>query len=489
MDQEKKTISCQPSYDRMLPIWTQLYITTELGQTGVKNAGETYLPKTEGQVEDGNDGTVRYDAYKKRATYYNFCSKTIKKAMGLMHSKTGVIQLPEKLDKWIESITIDGEDIYSLSRDINSQQLLYGRIGLLLDYSEKGQFPHVVKYSADSILVWNEIVVNGSKKLQFVLLDESGDVFNSESKTFEKKDQFRLLALGRGEIFEYYYSVLLDERTWITWDIDSPDQSHEEFRIFKNPKTIDYIPFTVANIKTTTMEIEKPLLVELSDLSLSAYRADAEYRQGLYLQAFALLFLIGFSTKKMENTKVRSDGFIHSDNKDAKVGYANASADGLGEMRLSLEALKRESEGNGIVISDKEGVESGKALTTRITLQTSDLRELALTSAEAINKLLKWGLEWMGSPNICKYTPNLDFNQEKLSPRDYLDLWNVAVGGGISLKNVYRWALRNDMAIEDTYEDWLVDIQESLSILGFSFGGAEYDKGEGNEADDNSNEE
>ncbi len=478
MNTKPINIECNPKYDEMVSVWTQLYITTELGQTGVKARGEEYLPMTEGQKEDFKEGNgiKRYTAYKTRATYYNFCAKTIKKAMGLMHSKDATVQLPENIKEWAESITIDGEDIHSLNRDINSSQLLYGRIGLLLDVTEKTKYPHVVKYSADSILVWRESVIDGIKKPEFVLLDESGYEFNMETKKFEYKEQFRLLALANNMgTKKVFYTVVLDAKEWGSWDIENPDIDYEGLTVVKTPKKISYIPFVVANIKTSTMAIEKPLLVELSDLSLSAYRADAEYRQGLYLQAFALLYFIGFSDKKLKENGVRSDGYVSTENAKAKIGYANASADGLGEMRMSLESLKVESEGNGIVISDKEGVESGKALTTRIMLQTSDLKEISLTCEESINRILKWGAEWMGVEGVCRFSANLDYNQEKLLPRDYLDLWNVSVGGGISLRNVYRWALQNDMAVEDTYEEWLENIQESLNVLGFSFGGADYD--------------
>lgn len=459
------SVERHPEYDKFYPLWEQLFVTTVLGEDGVKKAGTKYLPMTEGQIEDGDEGKLRYESYKTRALYYNFCQQTIKKAMGLLHSKSASLVCSEKMQRWTESMTIDGEDIHSLARDISTEQLLLGRMGLLLDYpKEKSELPYVVKYSADAILCWQEKIENQTKKLRFVLLDDSYVEFNDTSKNYEEKESFRLLALDKKG---YYYTVTLSAKEWSVWDIDNPNEKDFDVVYPQMPRSINFIPFVPVNIKTTTMKIEKPLLVELSNLSISAYRADADYRQGLYMQAFALLYMLGISEKEIKEKGVRSDGFVSSPRADAKVGYASAPADGIEEMRMSIEAIKKESEGNGIVINDKEGVESGTALKTRISLQTSDLREINSTAGEAIYKILKMAQLFLGDKNPLSYDPNLDFDQEKATTQEYLNLWNVCLAGGTSLRNVYYWAYKNDMAVEPTYETWLANNQESMTILGF----------------------
>jgi hypothetical protein len=484
---KKVSINCHPDYDKMYPIWQQLYVTTVLGEAGVKLAGELYLPKTEGQVEDKEDGTLRYNAYKARAIYYNFCQQTIKKAMGIIHTKDGVLVAGKKVTEWTKAMTIDGEDIQSLARDISSAQLLLGRLGLLLDYpATKSSVPYVTKYSADSMLCWEEGMIDNKKKLKWILLDDSHTEFDPETKEYVDKESFRLLALDKEG---RYYSVVLDAKEWSLWDIENPsNQSIANEVVYpKMPKILDFIPFVPVNVKTTTMSMDKPLLVELSNLSLSAYRNDADYRQGLYHQAFSLLYMTGVNEDKMKKKGIRSDGCAITENDKAKIGYASAPADGLTEMRMSLEGIKAESEGNGIVINDKEGVESGTALKTRISLQTSDLREINLTAGEALNKILNMAKKCLGDTGEISYTPNLDFDQEKATTQEYLNLWNVCMAGGTSLKNVYLWAFKNNMAMEPTYELWLANIQETMSVLGYTPQGSSEDGDNKKSEKDNEN--
>ena len=55
------------------------------GEREIKEAGETYLPRTEGQMADPQFGARRYEAYKSRANYFNYFFSTAATMLGILH--------------------------------------------------------------------------------------------------------------------------------------------------------------------------------------------------------------------------------------------------------------------------------------------------------------------------------------------------------------------------------------------------------------------
>ena len=454
-----------PKYAEFYPLWRQIYETVELGEKGVKKAGEEYLPKTEGMLKNDKDET-RYNAYKKRAIYRNFCDTTVKKAKGLMHSKNAVINLEnnKELEYLKTNASVKGEGLESLLRNINDHQIQYSRVGLLADFPEDfSREPRIALYDAFSIIDWlEEKDSTGKFYLRFVLLDESGYEYDFTENKYKEKDKFRLLALADTDNGKVYYSKVFDNKKREGWNLKNPDWNDPGLTVFKiGGKTIDYIPFRVANIRNTGMNPENPLLIEQSNLAVHCYQNDADYRALLRLQAFALLVFKGVPKDEIEKQGVQADGYTVIENKDGSAGYESADGAGLQEMRLAIETIKQEADDSGIVINDKMGVESGKALTTRIALKTSDLRDIAITGAEALQDCLLFIAKWLGLDVVPSIIPNLDFKQETEEPRSLNEMAQVVQAQLMGLKNFYLYGYENNWFKEETFEEWNTNRQET----------------------------
>ncbi len=455
MDTETQ-ITPNPNYTAMLPLWKQMHDTVEKGEIAVKEAGEEYLPKTDGQRQDTNTGSKRYKAYKQRAVYINFGKRTIKKALGLMHHKDYTVKLPESMSYLKESFTISGDSLTSFARDLNREQLIKSRAGLLVDFSssEIEAKPYIVPYFAEAIVDWNEL---DDKSLEFVLLNETRLEFNRESKTWEKVAKYRLLGLAtsinEAEYLEpTYYSAVITPKEWEGFDLDNPI---DVIVPTIQGKPLNKIPFTFCNATNTYAELQAPVMIDQSNLSLAYYRGDADYRQAIYFQAFAILVLAGFNKDEIEaQGGIQVDGALISSQDGAKASYAQTNGSGLQEMRMSLDTLKKESEREGIVITDKDGVESGKAIATRITLQTSDLLEIAKTGGEAIQKSLEIIAEWLEVKEEVQAIPNSDFNLENEQPRSVFEMWQVLKENGLSIEDYYLWLRKNNYTDFKTFEEW-----------------------------------
>ncbi len=136
---------------------------THEGERTIKDKGEVYLPMTSGQVQDGinanQPGRVAYDAYKKRGSFPDLVRSAVEAMVGVMHHKPPVIELPASMEPMLEMATLQGESLFMLLRRINEQQLISGRIGLLLDVPDGaviGTKPYIASYIAESILNWDD---------------------------------------------------------------------------------------------------------------------------------------------------------------------------------------------------------------------------------------------------------------------------------------------------------------------------------------------
>jgi hypothetical protein len=125
-----------PQYSEFILDWLTMRDTYR-GERIVKEKGELYLPPTAGMQADGmltkQPGRQAYDSYKLRAVYHDFVSDAVEAMIGMMHSKPPTIELPKALEPMMERATINGEGLAHLLRRINEQQLITGRLGLLLD--------------------------------------------------------------------------------------------------------------------------------------------------------------------------------------------------------------------------------------------------------------------------------------------------------------------------------------------------------------------
>lgn len=448
-----------PSYNEAYNNWIQLYDTAEKGTSRVKYKGITYLPKTEGMAKDVDE--TRYNTYKTRALYRNFCDTTIKKAKGIMHSIDPYFKLNgSDLKYLLDSASVHGQSLKSLLCNINDQQLLYGRVGMLADFPINGsRQPKIALYNCFSIINWlEEKDENGAMFLRFVMLDESGYVYDYKTNTYIDTKKYRLLGLTESPVYgKVYYSKVFDTMSIGDFNIKEPKdfKTDETIRIFTlGGKTIDYIPFVVANIKNTKMSIESPLLLEQSNHAINCYQNDADYRAAIRLQAFSLLVFTGATRAEIDKHGVQSDGYTVLESPDANAHYEGVNGAGLQEMRMGIDALKQEANDSGIVINDKQGVESGKAIKTRIALKTSDLRDIAIYGAEALQKTLGYIAKWLGVSEMPIVEPNLDFTQETDEPRSLFEMVQCAQAGFMPPEDLYKYGKDNKWYHEPTFKEW-----------------------------------
>ena len=459
--------STHPTYAAMLADW-QLMRDSYMGERAVKARGVTYLPATPGQMLDGmtkatEAGYIAYEAYKLRAVFPDYVSEAVERYIGLLHQKEATIELPPQLEDMREKATVDGESLMALLRRINEQQLVTGRLGLMLDFPQNPDpskpLPYIAMYFGEAIRNWDESAdgrgVNG---LVLVVLDESGPVRQPDFE-WTQEERYRVLMLGpetpaqtdgnteapddptEGVGLKQYRQqvyAIKDAPNGVNFDTMAIPQ----FR----GKTLDELPFVFVNSKDIIAEPDNPPLLGLGRLCMTIYRGEADYRFSLFLQGQQTLVTIG---TVYQDGEVKSGDDVLRVGAGARIGmdtngdakYIGIGADGLAPQSEALTADRKMAEAQaGTMIAPTAGrQESGDALTARVAAQTASLTQIAKAGALALENLLKIAAKWVGAdPEKVKVTPNLEFAPVLVTGQEATQLMSArAMGLPLSLESIH----------------------------------------------------
>jgi hypothetical protein len=475
-----------PEYINRVGEWIQMQDTFD-GERAVKQKRLDYLPATEGMVQDGmqtpsSPGWRDYEAYLLRAVFRNFVRDAVKAMVGIIHNKPAIVTVPPRLDGILKRATIQGETMQQLVRRILVAQLLKGRIGLLVD-APTGQdvdkvLPYIAVYDAERIINWDAGHLNeGVNVLQLVVLDESG--YRREGFTWKEERKYRVLTKGIPESLESGWETPLPDDDY-SLCIKVNDSSMPTSADFLTPQiggvTLKDIPFIFVGANDCVPEPEVPPLLDLSNLALAIYRAEADYRQTLYLQGQQTLVLIGVEADDTEGEaplRIGNKGVIQMrQGSDAK--YIGVSSTGLSEMRQSLENDKNDADAQGVafLMGDQSPAASGEAGRVRIAARTTTLSSVAQTCETALERALQICAEWVGEdPTSVKVEIPKDFADQTVQGAMLLAIMQAKqLGLPLSLQSLHRLMRANDMT-ELTFDEENDQIEaESETMLGTMVG-------------------
>lgn len=446
-----------PKYSEFLPDW-RLVRDAYAGERKVKEAGTLYLPATPGQIldgmEDGRPGRAAYNAYRMRAQFPDLVSGAIESIIGIMHSKPPKIEVPAKLEPMLERATVRGESAAVLLRRINEAQLTTGRFGLLLDVPDGAPvtaLPYIATYEAEDIINWDDSRSDEStlKMPNLVVLDES-EHERGEDFTWEYKKKYRVCSIGPARedtLRGIYQTGLFDGEQ------DKFDQS-AMVEPSLGGRRMEMIPFQIINSKDLVLDPDDPPLLGLSQLCMSIYRLDADYRQALFMQGQDTLVVIGYIGEEGKATRVGAGAKIDLPmGGDAKFIGTNSA--GLPEMRQAIESNFKQAAEMGGKLIDTVGrsAEAAEALRIRVSARTATINSIAITGAKGLESVLRMAAVWVGAnPEEVTVEPNLDFADTNFEGRSLVDLMTAkSMGLPLSLESIH-WTLRERNLTEFDFE-------------------------------------
>ena len=461
-----------PDYNAMSDDYRQMR-DTHAGQRTVKTAGSLYLPATAAQILDGaaqntEPGRSAYTSYVTRSIFPEHVQDAANTFVGILNREPYTVEVPSRMEDILENATRQNETMPQLIRRIHEAQLLYGRIGLLLDVDDSN-LPHIVTYSAEAIQNWDDARAYeaGRDQLSFVVTGEDAWVRGMEGvANFDWTVQTR------------YRALYLDENgAYSTFTEQDGTQSPAIVPTFGG-RSLNYVPFTFIGA-TDLVSTPGPIpLLGISNAAISIYRGEADFRQTLHMLGQDTLVMTGVAPgtdlDEDEPTRIGSGAKIElPEGGDAKFIGINSA--GLPEQRRALEDDYKRSiaMGSRLLENTTSQAESGEALRIRVAAKTTTLQAVALTSAAGLEQCLKQMAEWVGAdPNEVTVIPNTDFTEESASPEQALKMIEARNAGlPISLRSIHDWAAKNEFT-QKTFEEELKQIQEDAQITSMIEAGA-----------------
>lgn len=457
-----------PSYDEHREDWEDCR-NFYAGPRKVRDAGEKYLPATDGMRLDGlgnesngkaKTGQLAYDAYRRRARVPDYVKEAVEVITGLLHQKEAIIELPPQLEYLRERASVNGEPLTALHRRVTVEQISTGRLGLLVDMPKNPPpsqpHPYIALYATEAIINWDDNTETDELgKLNLVVLDESG---RKRIEDFNWKDvkKYRVLQLGEpleNETEGLYKSGVFSDDTnglsYIEADMSAP---------MLRGKSLDFIPFTFINSKDLLAEPDEPPLKGLVELCIGIYQSEADYRQNLYMQAQDTLVVSGGVRNptglpgEPEALRVGAGSRIDLDQGgDAK--YIGVAADGLQEQRTAIENDRKRAQvkAGELIQNNGSQMESGQALSTRFNAQTATLNQLAWAAAGGLQNSLRQIAVWMGAdPLAVKVTPNTEFIDFQLDGANFKAIMEAKdMGFPISEESLHALAADRGLTVMD----------------------------------------
>lgn len=354
------------------------------GEEEVKAQGEELLPKLGGQTPE------QYDAYNKRARYFNSFAKTVKGHVGLAMRKPVVIRSTDGMEEINNNIDRKGSDIRGYMKAILTEILSVGRAGTLVDYTKtdssatladvQDDRPYWTHYSTEDILDWE--FVDGN--LVYLVLREFIAKRGLQSAS---EDDYRYRIC---EVVDKVYKQTLYEGT---------KDTGEEIVITVNGSSISFIPFVFHQIDFSE-NVEDGPLEDLVDLGFAYFRLKADHMHGLHFVALPTPYITGSDGDDDDPKAIKTIGperIWHIPNIESTVGMLEFTGAGLSAIKDELDGMKDEMAILGSRVLLPEIAENtATAAKLRSLSETSDLASLVIVLLRQLNRIYAFTSLWAG---------------------------------------------------------------------------------------------
>lgn len=418
----------------MLPKYTRIRDCVD-GEDRVKAKGEIYLPKPHVAQDDiAND--FRYNAYKKRATFYNATKRTAKGLHGQIFMREPKTLLPPEMEYLHTDANGSGVGLVQLAKRACLENLSLGRGGFLVDYPDTGGGasmldieegrvrPYIYFYTAEQIINWRTEVMGASRVVTLLVLQEKFDRTDTP-ESFEVKTgvMWRVLTLDGGVYRSQVITAPFEGNP--TRQISSQVMPTDA-----SGKVFDRIPFYFVGSENNDADIDDPPLDDIATLNIAHYRNSADYEDSCFFCGQPTPVITGLKQAWVEQNMAEGmligsrTTWLLPENADAKFLQAQPNS-------MPFEAMQhkeRQMVALGAKLVEQPGVvRTASEAEITFTSENSVLSNVALNVASAIRGALAVAARFAGVPSTeIVFQLNTDFDIAHMSPeklRQIVEAW------------------------------------------------------------------
>jgi hypothetical protein len=459
--------STHPDYDANAAAW-QRARDVFAGEDAIKAAREKYAPRLDCQDD------AEYDAYLKRASYYNATGRTADGYVGLIFRREPNFKLPNgnngvaaALTEFVEDADMLGTSLSAFSKNLVTEIINVGRSGTLIDWNqETEQRAYAVAYSAEDIINWHTERVNGRNVVSLVVLKETSQTPVAESDPFapDEIQQLRVLKLvppqgatqdgsrGLSPHQEWQYQV---EIWQFVPDGQSPNgprsRGKKKWKLtdtitpLRLGKPLPLIPFVFHGPRDSLPDVDKIPLADIIAVNLDHYRLNADYHHGMHFTALPTAWVSGF--EKNSSLRIGSSTAWVAEAPGATAGYLEFHGQGLSTFERAMDRDEQLMAvlGTRMLESRKRVGETAAAIELRQSGENSILNTVSFSISASLTQVLRWVYWWSSTepipdaigPDLVLVTLNTDFSITGMSALEITALVAAWQAGAISQATMF----------------------------------------------------
>jgi hypothetical protein len=417
-----------PEWEDHFDEW-RLMRNTARGEKRMKDEGQEYLPMPTGFAKQPDRGVRMYTAYRTRAQFPEIVSPTILGMAGIICQVEIDADLPEAMMPLWDKATKDGMPLEAFFLKLVSEIMTTGRYAVLAEADREGsEIPYLCGYTAESLINW-------ATDRSFFVLDESES--QRDGYRWADTQKYRVLELVDGR-----YQQTIEGGEEGSAEVVKPAR--------RGGDALDEIPLVVVGTMELTTEIQQPPLIGVARSALAMYQLSADYRYQLYATGQETLVIYNADAPAAVGA-----GLVISlkggskEDQPVKAEYVGPKGTGIQAHREAIKDEREAAAQHGAKLFDQDtgGQESGEAKKIRYAAQTATLMTIAITSASALEKSLRYIAIMMGiDPSTVVVRPNLSFLDMKLSPTEAKALVDMWMSRAISYETLYENLKRGELA-------------------------------------------
>jgi hypothetical protein len=422
------------------------------GSDAVKARGEIYLPSVASD----------YDAYIKRAEFYNATARTVMGLLGAVFRSEPSVIFPSNIQTDLEDVTLTAKPIKAFALSSFQELLITGRFGIQVEMTDEPPpgmttpRPYWIGRRAEDILSWRTVVIGGQERLSRVVMSETVEEDDPKDPWVPLLiPQVRVLELLDPESKNAVYQIrrFQPKRKKVDLSVlgaDMWEEVQEPFVPLRKGEPLSYIPFQFFAPSSLTPSIDKPPLIDLVDVNLSHYRTSADHEHGAHLTSLPTPWVSGVDIEGTLPIGSATAWVLPEPN--ARAGMLEYTGDGLGSIeRLSAAKQDRMAAlGARIIEQQKKATETAEALRIRSSSEYSVLSTMAAAFDLGMEQVMSWHAWWAGVDDVkdrISFSLNKDFFDTRLNPKEAQVLVAAWQSGAVSHDTLF-WNLQQGEWIE-----------------------------------------
>lgn len=457
----------RPELKKKLNQYNQILDCIE-GEETVKSKKTTYLPQPNPD-DTSDENQARYEAYLKRAVFYNVTSRTLSGMTGQIFAKDPVINLPTGLEIVGENANGEGVSLIQLAKKTTDEVISLGRSGLWVDYPttdglstrldlEAGYIrPVILNYEAKSIINWRTEARGAEQILSLVVLKEEY-ISADDGFEIEKSFQYRVLRLGKSA--ENPIPGLTDDKNVYTVEIWRETNNASEVAEAYQPRDaqgnwLTEIPFTFVGSENNDSEVDDAPMYDISTMNIGHYRNSADYEESSFIVGQPTVFVTGLYEDWLEKTlggqiSFGSRGGIPLP-KDASAGLLQAQPNSMPFEAMAHK--ERQMVALGAKLVEQANVQR---TATEANIESANENSILSTISKNVTDAYEFALEqcalFTGDTSDIQFELNRDFDFKFMSLDDVMKIIGAWQQNAISFTEMRDNLHRMDITSQDDRE-------------------------------------